>query len=439
VQRAITREAVGTAAAAAVIAGCFVADVALAYDPHQPLPADPHVTFGELDNGFRYAIRPNAKPEKRAELRLVVLAGSVDEDEDQRGLAHFVEHMVFNGTESYPGNKIVDYLESIGSRFGADLNAHTGFDETVYELQIPTDKEGLLHEGIHILSEFGFKAKMSTEEIEKERGVVLDEWRRGLGAGRRIQDKQLPVLLKGSRYAERLPIGLPEVIKGCKPDAIRRFYHDWYHPSRMALIAVGDFDPKAVETWVKEIFGPIPAGTELRERADRRVPSDPDTLYTLADDSELRGVSIGLSRKLPAPSDESTYGAYRNNLLRQVATSLFDQRLSELARSAAPPFLGAGMGSERFGKTDLVGSDVHVAARSAGWRPCSWRSAARSRTDSRPPSWRAVRRTCSPRSTPRGPSATRRRASATPKSSCGTTSRTSRSPGSSSNATSGTT
>ncbi|MFN8178807.1 MAG: insulinase family protein [bacterium] len=348
-------------AASVALSGLLVAASALAYDPRQPLPADPHVVFGELDNGFRYAIRQNGKPEKRAELRLVVLAGSVNEDEDQRGLAHFVEHMVFNGTESYAGNRIIDYLESIGSRFGADLNAHTGFDETVYELQIPTDREGLLHEGIHILSEFAFKATLSTEEIEKERGVVLDEWRRGLGASKRVEDKQLPVLLRGSRYAVRLPIGLPEVIKGCDPDAIRRFYRDWYHPGRMALVAVGDLDPRVVEGWVKEMFGPVPAGTNLREPPDKSVPSAADTLFTLVDDSELRGTELGLSGKLPVPSDESTFGGYRNDLLRQAAMSLFNERLSELARSTDPPFLGAGLGTERFGRTDLVGVNVHVA------------------------------------------------------------------------------
>ena len=336
------------------------ASTALAQDPKAQLPTDPHVVLGELDNGVRYAIRENGKPESRAELRLVVRAGSVDEDEDQRGLAHFLEHMVFNGTESYAGNEIVAYLESVGARFGADLNAYTSFDETVYQLQIPTDRPGLLHEGLHILSEFAFRAALSTPEIEKERGVVLDEWRRGLGAGRRIQDKQVPILLRGSRYAERIPIGLPEVIKGCDPEAIRRFYRERYRPERMAVIAVGTFDKREVEGWIREMFGAAPRTKELRAPADRTVPVGADTLFALADDPELRGTSVGLSRKRPAPDDESTYGGYRRGLVENVAMSLFGARLSERARSADPPFLGATFGSTRFGRMDLPSLDARV-------------------------------------------------------------------------------
>lgn len=344
--------------AALVVA--WTASPSLALSPEDPLPTDPHVVLGQLENGVRYAIRENSKPENRAELRLVVLAGSVDEDEDQRGLAHFLEHMVFNGTESYAGNEIVAFLESVGARFGADLNAYTSFDETVYQLQIPTDREGLLHEGLHILSEFAFKATLSTSEIEKERGVVLDEWRRGLGAGRRIRDQQVPIFLKDSRYAERIPIGLPEVIKGCDPEAIRRFYRDRYRPERMALIAVGDFDATEVEAWTKEIFGPATSTGDIRDRADRAVPVSADTLFALAHDPELRGSSVGVSRKLPAPEDEATYGGYRKGLVQQVAMSLFSERLSERARSDEPPFLGASFGSARFGRTDLPSLDARV-------------------------------------------------------------------------------
>jgi zinc protease len=347
-------------AAVVVAATALAAGSAPASRPEDPLPLDPGVRLGELDNGFRYAIRPNAKPEHRAELRLVVLAGSVEEDEDQRGLAHFVEHMPFNGTKSRAGNEIIAYLESVGARFGADLNAYTSFDETVYLLQIPTDREGLLREGLHVLSEFAHAATLATSEIEKERGVVLDEWRRGLGAGSRIRDAQLPVLLRGSRYADRLPIGDPEVLRGCDPDAIRRFYRDWYQPERMALVAVGDLDPSRVAAWVTEFFGAIPPATELRERPARDVPAWPDTLFALAQDPELRGTTIAASRKLPAPDDESTRGGYRRSLVRQAALRMFNARLAELARSGDPPFLDAGFGTQRFGRTDLPGPSARV-------------------------------------------------------------------------------
>ncbi len=342
------------------LCGVLVSLPALAHDPGARLPVDPAVTLGELDNGFRYAVRENRKPEKRAELRLVVRAGSVDEDEDQRGLAHFVEHMVFNGTRSYAGNEIVAYLESVGARFGADLNAYTSFDETVYMLQIPTDREDLLPEGIRILAEFAHAATLDAGEIEKERGVVLDEWRGGLGAGSRIRDRQLPVLLAGSRYAERLPIGKPEVIERCDPEAIRRFYRDWYTPERMALVAVGDFDAAQVVARVREVFGALPAAGSLREPADRAVPAAADTLFALVADPETRGASISLSRKRPAPEDESTRGAYRESLVRQAAASMFNARLAELARSEDPPFLGAGWGASRFGDTELPGLSARV-------------------------------------------------------------------------------
>jgi zinc protease len=315
-----------------------------------PLPFDPAVSKGTLDNGMTWLIRENGKPEARADLRLVVKAGSVDEDEDQRGLAHFVEHMLFNGTESWEGTEIVDYLESIGARFGADLNAYTSFDETVYMQHIPTDKEGLLRQGLEILGEFAWKATLSDEEIERERGVVLDEWRGGLGASRRVRDEQLAVVLKGSRYAERLPIGLPEIIREGDPEALRRYYRDWYRPERMAIVAVGDFDAAEVEAWIREIFGAIPPTPELRDRIDFDVPADPDTLFALADDPELRGTSVGWSTKGPWRGEAETRGEYRQSLVESMALSMFNQRLAEVARSENPPFLRAGGGRQRFGR-----------------------------------------------------------------------------------------
>ncbi|HMB71888.1 MAG TPA: insulinase family protein, partial [bacterium] len=304
-----------------------------------------------LDNGLTFMIRENSRPENRAELRLVVKAGSVDEDDDQRGLAHFVEHMLFNGTESWAGNEIIDYLETIGADFGADLNAYTSFDETVYLLEVPTDHEGVLHDGLKILGEFAWKATLTDEEIEKERGVVLDEWRRGLGAGQRIRDQQFPVLLKGSRYADRLPIGLPEIIRNAPPDAIRRYYRDWYRPERMAVLAVGDFDPGNVEAWIREVFGAIPSTEELRESVEWEVPAQADTLFALADDPELRGSSVGISVKREPREDEATYGAYRQDLVERLTLRMFNARLGEIVRSDDAPFLGAGLGTSRLGET----------------------------------------------------------------------------------------
>jgi zinc protease len=265
------------------------------------LPIDDHVVQGVLDNGLRYLVRSNGRPEARAELRLVVAAGSVDEDDDQRGLAHFVEHMMFNGTENFAGNDIIEYLESIGARFGADLNAYTSFDETVYSMEVPTDREGLLDDGIRILSEFAVRATFDEEEIRKERGVVLDEWRGGLGAGSRIRDQQLPILLQGSRYAERLPIGLPDVIERGDRAAMRRFYEDWYRPERMAVVVVGDFDAKKVESRIRAEFSSLKRSGPARERVDWPVPPHADTLFAFATDPELRRTSISLVFKRADP------------------------------------------------------------------------------------------------------------------------------------------
>ncbi|NNE44521.1 MAG: insulinase family protein, partial [Gemmatimonadetes bacterium] len=345
----------------ALLAAILLAAPAAALEPGAELPVDPDVRLGELDNGLRYLIRENGRPQARAELRLVVAAGSVDEDEDQRGLAHFVEHMVFNGTKSWAGNEIVDYLERIGADFGADLNAYTSFDETVYMLEIPTDEDGLLEDGVRILSEFASAATLTDEEIDKERGVVLDEWRRGLGAGARIRDVQLPIVLKGSRYAERLPIGLPEIIENGEADAIRRYYRDWYRPERMAFIAVGDFDADRVEGWIRDSFGAIRPEGDPRERTDWDIPSHPDTLLALADDPELRSTSVGFTRKRPVEEEQATYDAYREMLVERMAMSMFNSRLGEIAREDDAPFLGAGFGVSSLGRTvELPGVSARV-------------------------------------------------------------------------------
>src|SRR6266496_2345354 len=199
-----------------------------------PMPVDPEITIGKFANGMSYYIRANKKPEKRAELRLVVKAGSILEDDDQQGMAHMVEHMAFNGTQHFPKDDLVHFIESLGMRFGADLNAYTSFDETVYMLQVPTDKPEVMDKALLVLEDWAHNVSFDTAEIEKERGVVMEEWRLRRGAGARIQDKLFPVLLKGSRYADRIPIGKTEIIQNFKPETLKRFYKDWYRPDLMA-------------------------------------------------------------------------------------------------------------------------------------------------------------------------------------------------------------
>ncbi len=204
------------------------------------LPTDTSVTTGVFDNGLRYYIRANTRPEDRAELRLVVNAGSILEDDDQLGLAHFVEHMAFNGTRNYPKQELVEYLERIGMRFGPDINAYTTFDETVYMLTVPTDTVEVFEQAFQILEDWAHQVTFDDSEIDLERGVVIEEWRLGRGAAARMLDKQFPVLFKDSRYAERLPIGDPDVLGQFSYATLKRFYGDWYRPDLMTVIAVGD-------------------------------------------------------------------------------------------------------------------------------------------------------------------------------------------------------
>src|SRR5215207_6995851 len=203
----------------------------------QPMPVDPQITMGQFKNGLRYYIRANKKPEKRAELRLVVKAGSILEDDDQRGLAHFLEHMAFNGTKNFPKHELLAFIESLGMRFGAHVNAYTSFDETVYMLTVPTDKPGTLEKSFLILEDWAHDVTFDPAEIDKERGVVMEEWRLRRGAGARMQDRMLPVLLKGSRYADRVPIGKTDVLQNFKPERLKKFYTDWYRPELMAVVA----------------------------------------------------------------------------------------------------------------------------------------------------------------------------------------------------------
>jgi zinc protease len=246
------------------------------------LPADPRVTVGVLENGLRYYIRANGRPEQRAELRLVVNAGSVLEDDDQRGLAHFVEHMAFNGTRHFPKQELVDYLELIGMRFGPDLNAFTQFDETVYMLTVPTDSAVILEQAFQILEDWAQHQLFDSLEIERERGVVLEEWRLGQGAGSRMRDKQLPILFRGSRYAVRLPIGERDVLETFDHEALKRYYARWYRPDLMAVVAVGDFDVEAIEGLIRQHFEPLAVPEEPAARPVYGVPDHEGTLFAIA-------------------------------------------------------------------------------------------------------------------------------------------------------------
>jgi len=236
------------------------------------VPLDPRVVHDTLANGVVIYVQENPEPRDRAELRLVIRAGSVLEDDDQRGLAHLVEHMAFNGTENFEKQALIDYLESIGMRFGPDVNAFTSFDETVYMLTVPTDSAAQFDTAFRILEEWSRRLAFDPEEVAKERPVVVEEWRLGRGAQMRTLDEHLPVLFHGSRYAERLPIGQKEVIEGAPIETIRRFYETWYRPDLAAVIAVGDFDAEEVVAKIREHFGGWEAPPAPKPRPPPRPP-----------------------------------------------------------------------------------------------------------------------------------------------------------------------
>jgi len=343
---AVALLAVSTVPVAAQEAVAPVADTTLAPTAalDAPLPVDPAVRIGRLANGLRYYVRENPRPEGRAELRLAVNAGSVLEDDDQRGLAHFLEHMAFNGTRAFEKQELVDYLERVGMRFGPEINAYTSFDETVYMLRVPTDSADVLDTGLRILKEWAGAIALDSAEVERERGVVLEEWRLGQGAASRVRDRQFPVLFRGSRYAERLPIGDPEVLRTFRHGTLRRFYEQWYRPDLMAVVAVGDFDGAAVEARVRDLFGGLEGPADPRPRPEFAVPSHDETLVSSVADPELTVGSVNVIWKLP-PAGEGTHGDYRRDLIEASWGSMLNFRFFEITQTSEdPPFLTAGGG-----------------------------------------------------------------------------------------------
>jgi zinc protease len=314
------------------------------------LPVDPAIKIGKLANGLTYYIRQNKKPEQKVELRLVVNAGAVLEDDDQLGLAHMSEHMAFNGTKNFKKNEIVSFLQNIGVGFGNDLNAYTSFDETVYMLPIPTDKPGNLEKGFQVLEDWAHNVTYLTDDINGERAVILEESRLGKGANSRMFDKVLPQLFAGSKYANRLPIGKDSIIKNFKPDRIRDFYKTWYRPNLMAVIVVGDIEPAKAEEMVKKHFSSLtnPANEKMRTLVQALPYTTSNAMVVTDKEATNYSVSINYS-VLPAPP-ETLLADYRTSIVKQIFTSLLNQRLQELAQKENPPFLFASTNFNSFAK-----------------------------------------------------------------------------------------
>lgn len=332
------------------------------------LPLDPAIVTGVLPNGLTYYIRENEEPRDRAFLRLAVDAGSILEDEDQLGLAHFVEHMAFNGTENYSSNEIIAFLEGLGMQFGPDINAYTSFDETVYQLTVPTDDAATMREGFGVLFEWADRMTLSTEEIDKERGVIIEEWRFRRSAQQRMADEQYPVLFADSRYANRLPIGDVDLIATFPPDAARRFYRDWYRPDLSAVIAVGDFNAVEVEQLVIDLFSSFDGPSEPRERAYFTVPEHDDTRFVVADDPETAYTEVAVITKRPA-DELRTREDYRDLILGGLFSAMLNDRLAEIGRASDAPFLAARVSTGRMVRTTAAaqlsavveGNDVEPA------------------------------------------------------------------------------
>ncbi len=310
------------------------------YPLSENMPVDPEATLGTLPNGLHYYVRQNAKPPHRAELRLVVRAGSVLEDDDQRGLAHYVEHMLFEGTVHFPRQSIIDFLGSLGLSIGPDANAATSYDDTQYTLRVPTDVPGALDQALLVMEDWAHAASFDQSGIDHERGIVLSEWRMNLGAGERTADRVRRVQLEGSRYADRPPIGTPESIQGATRDKLLRFYHDWYRPDLMAVVAVGDFDRAQVEAMIKRHFSPLTLPAQERKRPEFDVPEHPGTRYTLVTDKETTATAVELTELRPA-RNQASVGGYRDLMLDQLFSNMLGARLDERAQGPSAPFVRA--------------------------------------------------------------------------------------------------
>ena len=319
---------------------------------NDPIKADPNVIIGKLDNGLTYYIRKNSYPKDRVEFRLAVNAGSNQENDNQQGLAHFTEHMAFNGIEGFPSNSVVDHLRSKGVVFGADLNAYTSFDETVYMIPMPTDDPGNIDLGLKILRGWAAGLLYDNKEIDEERGVIIEEYRLGLGADDRMRKEYWPVLMKDSRYADRMPIGKLDILQTFEYQVIKDFYKDWYRPDLQAVIVVGDINVAEVEAKIKTMFGNIPAKQNPRKKEIYGIGSNKEPLVAVCTDKEATGSQVMLIRKHKhAPM--KTIGDFRQQLCIDLYNAMFDARFEEMTQDPKCPFLVAGAGYGEFiGNTD---------------------------------------------------------------------------------------
>ena len=326
--------------------------VSMAQQPQMPsIPTDPNVRIGKLDNGLTYYIRHNELPEDRADFYIAQKVGSILEEENQRGLAHFLEHMCFNGTTNFPGKGIINWLESIGVKFGENLNAYTSIDETVYNIDnVPVIRDGIVDSCLLILHDWANDLTLAEKEIDNERGVIHEEWRTGQGAMMRMYEQALPKAFEGSKYGHRLPIGTIEVIDNFPYQALRDYYEKWYRPEQQGIVVVGDIDVDKVEAKIKEIFSPIKMPANAAERVYEQVPDNKEPIITIAKDKEQPTTMIYIWHKHPATPNEAkgNMGYLVQNYMFSMIESMLNARLEELRQSANPPFIAAAAEESDF-------------------------------------------------------------------------------------------
>ena len=312
----------------------------------QPLPVDTAVRIGKLPNGLTYYIRHNEYPKGQADFYIAQNVGSILEEDNQRGLAHFLEHMCFNGTTNFPGSSLRDWLETIGVKFGANLNAYTGVDETVYNINnVPVTRESVQDSCLLILHDWANDLTLDPKEIDKERGVIHEEWRRSMQGQMRIIEKLLPIIYPNSKYGHRLPIGTMEVVDNFAPQALRDYYEKWYRPDQQAIVVVGDIDVDRIEGKIKEMFSSIEMPANPAERVYEPVPDHKGTIYAMGSDPEQKNLVAQLmfiSDPLPKEM-KNTPMYYANSYIEGMISSMINNRINEIASKPDAPFAGAGV------------------------------------------------------------------------------------------------
>lgn len=335
---------------AALTMGAFAAQAQDMSQLMQPLPVDQKVRVGHLDNGLTYYIRHNEEPKNQAFFYIAQKVGSIQEEESQRGLAHFLEHMCFNGTTHFPDSSLIEYLESIGVKFGAQLNAYTSVEETVYNIDNVPAREGAIDSCLLILHDWSHDLTLDGKEIDKERGVIHGEWRMRNTGFTRILVKHLEELMSNGRHGRRFPIGLMEVVDECPYDTLRAYYHKWYRPDLQGIIVVGDIDVDQVEGKIKNLFGPIKVQQPVAKREFYAVPDNAEAVVVADSDPEVTSQVVMISMKHPAIPDSvrNTLPIYMAETMVSTAAGVINQRLNELSLKADCPFQGASVDDGSF-------------------------------------------------------------------------------------------